>query len=352
MRKGASSIPPIKKKTGEIWALCSLLCCNIFLILSIGLCAFLINNFACVYPYVKIPPTSNATCQVEAASSWIASSADGCSSANLTYCEQAFVAMMVPSPLDFPKITGCEQGCTETYAMLKESENVFDLYMISMVLQILAVVFVCCMVLAAIGDDDFAAVGAATMCCFTTLTLVIFGIGVAAASVLQISVGELQTAQCLNVDDAQGKKYGTTIQTLVELIDSSFVFGVVSLSLGVLELLIGTVMACGSKKQRSMAAGAILCFQLIFTIMTCVSYGSAVNIKTEMEILYSWGDEFNATTNGWCTTMSNTTARCVGEERGPTYTSMTLTEAGQYASNMISNQPEVTRGTGTLNGRL
>ena len=79
--KAAGRVPPLKKETSAPMAMCSLLCCNIILMLVIFCCYLAINNFVCPDDQIEIYSQSsltNISCNVHDNTSWIHSMSEGC----------------------------------------------------------------------------------------------------------------------------------------------------------------------------------------------------------------------------------------------------------------------------------
>lgn len=343
---GASLIPPLKKydasdpngrRSGvsEPWAICSLLCCNLFLMTAMLGIALIINGWACVEQFERLPPTSNASCNVldsidsALKSTWIQST--NCTS-NLkiknatSRCQQHYIALTIQSPLDFPKVTGCMDECETTYALIDQSQHLMDYYMASMVFETIAMCFICCIVLAGIGEKEFVGISSTVVWCMTTIDIILHTLGLTSAYLMNGIMNTINDDLCIDSESDMGREILKKFQMMTSSINTSIDLGIAVLLISGIEILFSCMLYCSksSEDRRVFSGLCVLCFQLTLTVLTCVAFGAGGgHVGQVTKDLFEMNDNYNYNSNtidsGWCTSMTNTTRLCINNLRGPGY---------------------------------
>ena len=319
MTTAVSKIPPIKKTVSEPMALCSLLCCNIFLMILIFFSYVIINREVCITPFeLFIPSSGELTCGMNNShSSWISTlNNTECASMDMSICQQNFIAMLVPEPRDYALVTGCGEHCNTTLTTLEDAGYMSTLSMAAMILQIFGLCAVTLMILAAVGDSEFVALGVCTMSCFTVTNVVLHLLAISTAASVSQTFSEVRAANCFDVTVDQGVELDMIIQDIVSGSNLMFSVSIALLVFSILEFLLGFSMMC-IEKAKDVSGCAILCCQLIVSVLTWVAYGGSQVIMMSAEKMIFHGA--NATTEGWCTGMTAATANCVSNIRGQAY---------------------------------
>ena len=344
--EASTKIPPLKKKMSDATGMCSLLCYNILLMVFIFICYTAINTTSCFNFDIVPAPTSNATCNVNgnvSSLSWVNSAADGCALMNEFNCQQQFVGMMVKTPVDFPLITGCGIDCENTLKAVALAGSLDGLNVAAMILEIFGCLFVCCMILASIGDKEFAIIGFCTMLCFTVADVVLHILSTTTASDVSIRFHEIQNSNCLDLTSKNGNDRNLILTDIIVAADLSYTLGIVILICAGIEIFAGMGMTLADSPENF--GLGVLCCQFLVSILTWVAYGAGSQIAWmgAESLLYNSATEH--TTEGWCTGMNNITALCVSETRGIEY--MTPSASLTFFNN-VSNAV-LNAGQGSLN---
>ena len=331
--EGAAKIPPWKRgKISKYWGMFGLLCSNICLMMIILLCALVINGWACVEPFELLPPTINTTCHVGRNSSWsISPTCANASTVSLAtngvdatpYCQQVFIATMIPAPEDFPSVTGCGQACKTTLELNFEGKQLSDLYMVSMLVELFGLLFVCCAILLAIADEEFSGIGACCMSCFTILAIVLHSLAMPVAASMQHTLHMLTNAHCIDSSTTAGTALLMAMQRLTASINTTSDLGIAVLVIASLQMVAGILLNVATLEDHRVGAGlCILCLQLLLTVMDCVAFGAGANaVLYDVGALFDFGVLGNGTRSmeGWCSTLTNSTFTCISESRGEAY---------------------------------
>jgi hypothetical protein len=320
LSKAAGEIPGIKTSQSQFMGICSLLCTNIILMLVVLACYFIINQMACVSPFeLLLPESSNTSCFLQQNTSWVNSNSEAClvGMEDISFCQQQFVAMSVPQPLEFPLITGCGDHCNNTIQAVLSATNMDSVAMSTMIIQVFGFCIICCMMAIAASEPDSVIVGCCTICCFIVPILVLHSIGMSAASSISETFTAVRDADCFDITFSQGADRFAMID---QVIASSDLFWSLSLSIVIfssLELCCGMLLT-GFTDKSSMLALAIICCQVLTSILTWVAYGAGTQVARfgADSLLY---DGVNKTTDGWCTGMTSSAAFCVANSRGKDY---------------------------------
>jgi hypothetical protein len=346
--KSSTRIPPLHKKMSEATASCSLLCYNLLLMLFIFICYTAINTTSC-FNFDIVAPTSNFTCNVDgnvSSLSWVNSASDGCALMDEYKCQQQFVAMLVREPIDFPLITGCGADCNNTLNAVKEAGSLDNLNVAAMILEIFGLIFVCCMILASLGDEGFAQLGFCTMCCFTVADVVLHILSIVKASDVSIRFHDIQNHNCLDLTSDIGNQQDLILSDIIVAADVSYTLGIIILICAAIELCAGVGMLMNPESNENFGLG-VLCCQFLVSLLTWIAYGAGSQVAWlgAESLLYTSSSAAEQTTEGWCTGMNNVTAMCVSETRGLEY--MTSSSSLMFFNN-VSNAV-LDAGQGSLN---
>ena len=154
------------------------------------------------------------------------------------------------------------------------------------------------------------------MSCFTVANVVLHLLAISTAASVSQTFSEVRAANCFDVTVDQGVELDMIIQDIVSGSNLMFSVSIALLVFSILEFLLGFSMMC-IEKAKDVSGCAILCCQLIVSVLTWVAYGGSQVIMMSAEKMIFHGA--NATTEGWCTGMTAATANCVSNIRGQAY---------------------------------
>ena len=230
---------------------------------------------ACVTPFELLPETSNTSCFLEQNTSWVNSDSESCVAGmeDARFCQQQFVAMSVPQPLEFPLITGCGDQCNSTMQAVLSATRLDSLSMSAMILQIFGFCIICCMMAIAVSQPESHVVGCCTIFCFIVPILVLHSIGMSEASSISETFTAVREAGCFDTRFTRGADLAAMIDQVIASSDLFWSLGLSVLIFTSFELVGGLLLPCVSDSDESSKfAITIICCQLLASILTWVAY--------------------------------------------------------------------------------
>ena len=263
--------------------------------------------------------TPDATCDLI----FWESKLEGCTTADKPFCKKAMTALFVPSPLESAEITGCDDTCKSVVDIKQGTDSLYTINMIDMIIELVALVMIGCAVavtLASSDDLEDLSMGVHfLMCCFAIADTIMQVIALATAGSIQGATQQLQEAKCLDVTNIDGLKKHDILTKLVDSVGLSLILGISELVLTGIEMCLNLCQA-GSREVKAMGLVLVLVFQLFESTLTSIDF-FAVTIVAQHQSDKLFDTQATTTSQEeWCTSMVNTSAVCIAEERGMTRT--------------------------------